>query len=68
MPDHDDSTRPVHVTARERAHPALRTLARACIALARLATGSSEPEQPQPSSAPPPVEGDHASSREGAHD
>lgn len=34
MPE-PDSTRPITVTAEEHAHPALRKLARACIALAR---------------------------------
>lgn len=32
---HTNAEREVHVTARERAHPSLRVLARACIALAR---------------------------------
>lgn len=32
---HHYVNREVHVTAQERAHPALRVLARACIALAR---------------------------------
>lgn len=31
----EDDTRTVHVTAEEQSHPAIRTLARACIALAR---------------------------------
>jgi hypothetical protein len=32
---HHYANREVHVTAQERAHPALRVLSRACIALAR---------------------------------
>lgn len=47
MPE-PDSARPVSVTAQERTHPALRTLARACIAIARetiaQSTGSSSTE------------------------
>jgi hypothetical protein len=42
------SDRPVKITAEHRAHPAIRTLARACIALARQLVG--EPPSPQ---APP---------------
>lgn len=34
MPE-PDSDRPVNITAEERAHPAIRKLARACIAFAR---------------------------------
>ncbi len=41
----------VRVTAQERAHPSLRVLARACIALARheLATGRTAPATTEPS-------------------
>lgn len=41
------SDQPVKVTAQERAHPAIRTLARACIALARAAFNSTPaPQEP----------------------
>jgi hypothetical protein len=39
---HHYANREVHVTAQERAHPALRVLARACIALARHELASSQ--------------------------
>lgn len=39
------SDRPVTVTAQERAHPALRKLARACIALARHLQQTATPPQ-----------------------
>jgi hypothetical protein len=42
------SDRPVTVTAQERAHPAIRKLARACIALARhLREATTAPSSPQ---------------------
>lgn len=43
------SSRPVKITARARAHPALRQLARACISLARL-------QRPSPPAAAPSAE------------
>jgi hypothetical protein len=43
MPE-SSSNRPVTVTAEERAHPAIVKLARACIALVRLAAGSPSAE------------------------
>jgi hypothetical protein len=56
------SDQPVKITAKERAHPAIRTLARACIALARSLSGT----MPQPPASPdqPPVEGAAAVSAE----
>jgi hypothetical protein len=44
----DSSEQPIIVTAQERAHPALRKLARACISLGRLLR-----ETPETASAPP---------------
>jgi hypothetical protein len=44
MNNEDD--RPVHVTAEERGHPAIRTLARACIALARMRLEKEATEEP----------------------
>lgn len=45
-----DSTRHIKVTAQERVHPAIRKLARACIALARQLSGPpalpAAPERP----------------------
>jgi hypothetical protein len=43
-----DASRPVHVTAEERTHPAIRKLARAAIAIAReaIAANSSKPAPP----------------------
>lgn len=38
----DSSEQPIIVTAQERAHPALRKLARACIALGRLLHETSD--------------------------
>jgi hypothetical protein len=43
MPESSD--RPVIVTAEERAHPALRKLARACLALARHRRESATPPE-----------------------
>lgn len=40
---HINAEKEVRVTARERAHPALRTLARACIALARHEQSAGKP-------------------------
>lgn len=55
--------RPVMVTPEERAHPAIRKLARACIAIAllQLADESTASASPQPEEPP-------ASSQEGHHD
>ena len=42
------SNRPITVTAKEHLHPALRKLARACLALARhLSANSTPPEPPE---------------------
>jgi hypothetical protein len=57
----ESSEKAVKVTAQKRAHPALRTLARACIALARWqrdndeSPAANEPN-PKPSSAKQPKE------------
>jgi hypothetical protein len=40
------SDRPINVTAQERPHPALRKLARACIALARQLRDAAAPSPP----------------------
>lgn len=50
----DSSENPIIVTARERAHPALRKLARACIALGRL-----RHQTPDAASATPPTPADN---------
>jgi hypothetical protein len=49
-----ESDRNITVTAQERAHPALRKLARACIALARQLVGESSPSVQQPLAPPTP--------------
>lgn len=46
------SSEKVFVTAQERAHPALRKLARACIALARMQVSESSEQRPV---SPPPA-------------
>lgn len=50
-----ESDRKVTVTAQERAHPALRKLARACLALARQLVGESAPQPPSASSGSVPA-------------
>lgn len=55
------SDRPVKITAEPRAHPAIRTLARACIALARQLQG-------QPPTPPKPAENSAPAGEERAHD
>lgn len=52
--------RPLTVSAKERVHPAFRTLARACIALARYATNTLQPPQSPASASPSEQEGRHA--------
>jgi hypothetical protein len=49
-----ESDRNITVTAQERAHPALRKLARACIALARQLVSESSPSVQQPPVSPAP--------------
>jgi hypothetical protein len=53
----DSSEQPIIVTAQERAHPALRKLARACISLGRLLC-----ETPDAASSPPAA-GDETATR-----
>lgn len=64
-----DSVRPVLVTGQERAHPALRTLARACIAIAREAiTRSSGIGPSEATTGNATEEASGTPRREGAHD
>ena len=67
-----NSDRPVTVTAEERAHPAIRKLARACIAIALLQLADqSSPTQSAPSTEQPegqPKDDTAASGQEGDHD
>ena len=57
---HKPLDQPLTVSAKERIHPAYRTLARACIALARYASNSLQPPQPIASASPSEQEGRHA--------
>jgi hypothetical protein len=62
------SERPVKITAEERPHPALRTLARACIALALHSIKKQSPGQPEPAGRPStPSPGGESSTKEQAH-
>jgi hypothetical protein len=54
-----DSARPVQVTAQERTHPALRTLARACIAIAREAMAAGAARSVKEVRPAPRQEGTH---------
>lgn len=71
MPE-PSSSRPVKITARARAHPALRQLARACIALARLQRSPRPPARAEaaPLAAPSPgsASAADASETEANHD
>lgn len=64
-----DSARPVHITAQERTHPAIRTLARACLALARDSIArSSRSGAADTSTANAPKEASQTPRQEGTHD